>query len=104
MGKQTKDGEDFKPGQTKELDENAADTEALTIFYETLYQQKPESKMAAEFLLKHGLLPHDEAEKLFKKLGKTGASKSGGSSSSKPKPKVPPARLSSVRAPETARS
>ena len=66
--------EDFLPGQTKELDPNGADTEALTIFYTTLYQQKPESELAAKTLLQFGLLPggEEEAKKLMKKLGKAG--------------------------------
>ena len=82
MGKQTASGDDFKPGQTKELNPTAADTEALTIFYETLYEQKPDSRMAQEFLLKHGLLPWKEAEAVNKKLGSKASS-----SASKPKPK-----------------
>ena len=48
--------EDWLPGQTKELSESAADTEALKCFYETLYEQRPDSEMAAKFLLQHGLL------------------------------------------------
>ena len=32
----------------------APDTEALTTFYTTLYQQRPNSEMAAKFLLQHG--------------------------------------------------
>ena len=56
------------PGQTKELPPNAADTEALITFYESLYQQRPDSKMAADFLLKHGLLEYDVAEDLHKKM------------------------------------
>jgi len=86
MGKQTASGEDYKPGQTKELNANAADTEALTTFYETLYTQRPDSKMAADFLLKHGLLPWDEAEALNKKMGKaTSSSKPSGGGAKKAK-------------------
>ena len=81
MGKQTASGDDFKPGQTKELNPTAADTEALTIFYETLYEQRPDSRMAQEFLVKHGLLGWKEAEAVNKKLGNKAAA------SSKPKPK-----------------
>ena len=83
--------EDFLPGQTKELAENAADTEALTIFYTTLYQQRPDSEMAAKFLLQHGLLEEDEATRLVKKFGKSGGSSKA---ASKPKPKVQDASLS----------
>jgi hypothetical protein len=98
--------EDFLPGQTKELNPNAPDTEALVTFYETLYQQRPDSEMAARFLLQHGLLPEDEAKKLVKKFGVKkgggGSSSSGGAkakpkasdddfqSKPKPKPKKPP--------------
>ena len=77
--------EDFKPGQTKELDPNAADTEALTTFYETLYEQRPDSEMAARWLLQHGLLPEDDIAKVLKKYGKGGSANSsskGGSKSS----------------------
>ena len=85
--KQTADGDDYKPGQTKELNSNAADTEALTTFYETLYRQTPDSKMAAEFLLKHGLLEYDEADELNKKMGKVAAKSAASSGGSKPKAK-----------------
>ena len=85
MGKQTADGEDYKPGQTKELNPNAADTEALTTFYTTLYEQKPDSKIAAEFLLRHGLLSHDEAADLNKKMGKSAGGSKGGGGGKKPK-------------------
>lgn len=88
MGKQTASGDDYKPGQTKELNANAADTEALTCFYETLYQQRPDSKMAADFLVKHGLLPWDEAEKVNKTMSKATSSSKGGGGGSKAKTKV----------------
>ena len=77
------DKSNWLPGQTKELPEAAADTEALKTFYSTLYEQRPGSEMAARFLLQHGLLEHDDAVRLNKKLGKGTAAKSG-SSSSKP--------------------
>ena len=83
--------EDFKPGQTKELNPNAPDTEALTIFYETLYQQRPDSEMAQRFLVQHGLLPEDEAKKLVKVLGVKAKSSSGGGSSGGGKTKKPAA-------------
>uniref|UniRef100_A0A7S3AG04 Uncharacterized protein n=1 Tax=Haptolina ericina TaxID=156174 RepID=A0A7S3AG04_9EUKA len=57
------------PGQTKSLDPNAADTDALTLFYESLHKQRPDSEMASRWLLQYGLLPHDEAAKLHKELG-----------------------------------
>ena len=60
----------------QELNPTAPDTEALTTFYTTLYQQRPNSEMAAKFLLQHGLLPggEDEAKRLVKKFGKAGSS------------------------------
>lgn len=68
-----------KPGQTMEHDESTPDGPALKIFYETLLQQRPESAMAAEWLLKRGLLEDDLAKSWLKKLGKdkktTGATK-----------------------------
>ena len=67
----------------------AADTEALITFYETLYEQRPDSRMAQEFMVKHGLLEWDEAEKVNKKLLKGGGKSSGGGgSSSKSKAKA----------------
>jgi len=68
--------EDFLPGQTKELDPNAADTEALTNFYQSLLRQRPESEMAQRWLLQYGLLPggEDEAKAMIKKLGKSAPS------------------------------
>lgn len=60
------------PGQTKALDPNAADTDALTLFYESLHKQRPDSEMASRWLLQHGLLPEEEAQRLFKLYGKSG--------------------------------
>ena len=82
------------PGQTKALDEKAADAEALKIFYTTLYQQRPDSEMAPRWLLQHGLLERDVAEKLCKTLKKEtkGASSSGSKHAppkKKPKPPAP---------------
>ena len=57
------DKSNWLPGQTKELPEAAADTEALKTFYSTLYEQRPDSEMAARFLMQHGLLEEDEAKK-----------------------------------------
>jgi len=81
--KETASGEEYKPGQTKELPENAQDTEALTTFYTTLLQQRPDSKMAQEFCVKHGLLEWDQAEVLNKNLIKAGGGSKSASSSSK---------------------
>ena len=57
------------PGQTKALDPNATDTDALTLFYESLHKQRPDSEMASRWLLQYGLLLEDEAAKLHKLLG-----------------------------------
>jgi hypothetical protein len=38
------------------------------VFYETLLRQRPESAMAQEWCVSYGVLPHDEAEKLNKKV------------------------------------
>ena len=77
--------EDFFPGQTKELDPNAADTEALITFYQSLYKQRPDSEMAQKWLLQFGQFPdgEEESKKWFKIHGKGGATKSS-STASKP--------------------
>ncbi len=49
------------------------------VFYETLYQQKPSSEMAQEWVLTYGILSHADAQKLFDKVNKR---KNGPSSSS----------------------
>ena len=54
-------------------------------FYTTLYEQRPDSKIAAEFLLRHGLLSHDEAADLNKKMGKSAGGSKGGGGGKKPK-------------------
>ena len=79
----------MKPGQTKTLDPNAADTESLTTFYETLYEARPDSEMAARFLVQYGLLDEDEASRLCKKYGiaKKGGKAAASSGGSKPKSK-----------------
>jgi len=46
------------PGQKKDTPN---ELNGARIFYETLRQQKPKSKMAEEYLLKFGLLPYEEA-------------------------------------------
>lgn len=57
------------------------------VFYETLYRQRPESEMAQEWCVNYGVLPEEEAAKLYKKIQKRkAAAKSvGGSSSPGPK-------------------
>jgi hypothetical protein len=69
---------------SQELPPDGADTEALTTFYTTLLQQRPDSEMAARFCVQYGLLPEDEAKVLAKKFAKT----SGAKSTSKPASKV----------------
>jgi hypothetical protein len=71
-----------KAGQTMEHDETTPDGPAVKIFYETLLQQRPDSAMAAEWLLKRGLLVDDVAQTWLKKLGNK-----KGSTASKPAPK-----------------
>lgn len=46
------------PGQKRDT---PAETDALRKFYATLREEKPESAMAEEWLLAHGLLPRAEA-------------------------------------------
>jgi len=87
------------PGQTKELDLKAPDAEALKIFYTTLHSQRPESEMAIKWLLQHGLLERDEAERqsklLLKGKGKSIPAKHKASDkdfAELPKKKVQPAK------------
>lgn len=42
----------------------------LRIFYETLYQQKPTSKMAEKWCLEYGVLSYEKANELFNKMKK----------------------------------
>mmetsp|Transcript_24975 Transcript_24975/g.34424 ORF Transcript_24975/g.34424 Transcript_24975/m.34424 type:complete len:152 (+) Transcript_24975:117-572(+) len=53
------------------------ETDSLRKFYVSLRTQRPDSEMAEVYLMEHGLLPKDEAEKAFKKKLKQ---KSGGAS------------------------
>jgi len=71
------------PGQTKELSASAADSEALKSFYSSLHEQRPDSEMASRWLLQHGLLERDEAEKLAKQFKKPAPSKSAPSKTAK---------------------
>lgn len=38
------------------------------VFYETLLRQKPESEMAQEWCVAYGVLPEEEAQKIYKKV------------------------------------
>jgi len=51
------------PGQKKDT---PGELNGARIFYESLRQQNPKSKMAEEYLLKHGLLPYEEAAAIVK--------------------------------------
>jgi len=56
------------PGQRYATPE---DGDSLRIFYETLHQQRPESRLAEKWLLEHGLCSSkDEALKIQKKFAK----------------------------------
>jgi len=66
------------PGQKKDT---PGELDGGRIFYESLRQQNPKSKMAEEYLLKHGLLTYDEAvaimQSQMKSKGKPSATKNG---------------------------
>ncbi len=52
------------------------------VFYETLYNQRPDSEMAQEWCVAYGVLSDEDAAKLYKKIQKRkAAAKSVGSSS-----------------------
>jgi len=51
------------PGQKKDT---PGELNGARIFYESLRQQNPKSNMAEEYLLKHGLLPYEEAAAIVK--------------------------------------
>jgi hypothetical protein len=53
------------PGQTKATPE---ENEPLRIFYESLYRQKPTSKMAEQYCLDHGLLPLERAQEVYDRI------------------------------------
>jgi len=63
-----------KPKKTWEMPGQKKDTphelDGGRIFYESLRKQKPESKMAEEYMLRHGLLPRQEAQMLVDKMVK----------------------------------
>ncbi|KAL0323192.1 UNVERIFIED_CONTAM: hypothetical protein Sangu_1938500 [Sesamum angustifolium] len=50
------------PGQKRDRPE---ERDPLRIFYETLYKQVPASEMAAIWMMESGLLPKEEAKKIF---------------------------------------
>ncbi|KAK9755075.1 hypothetical protein RND81_01G000700 [Saponaria officinalis] len=52
------------PGQKRDPPEQR---DPLRIFYETLYQQKPSSELAALWMMESGLLPLEEANKVYEK-------------------------------------
>ena len=65
---------DFLPGQKKPRpDEN----DPRRIFYTSLLSENPDSKMALNWLLQHGLLPKEQAQKLVKKQEKLKKTKTG---------------------------
>lgn len=76
------------PGQRKDIPH---ELDGGRIFYESLRKQIPTSKMAEEYLLKHGLLPLEEAQKIVDKMEEAKQNKSGsakkksGSTRSSPK-------------------
>ena len=92
------------PGQKKDPPEEG---DSLRKFYVSLRKQIPESVMAEQWLVEHGLLPADEAAKAYKKFlirkgrdpKKKKAGGSSGSKPSKPKPKPNPAVKKEPKAP-----
>ncbi|XP_022873205.1 uncharacterized protein LOC111392168 isoform X2 [Olea europaea var. sylvestris] len=64
------------PGQKRDSPE---ERDPLRIFYETLYEQVPSSEMAAIWMMESGLLPKEEAKKVFEKKQKKGQEQSLGS-------------------------
>ncbi|KAF3327090.1 ABC transporter F family member 4 [Carex littledalei] len=59
------------PGQKHDPPE---ERDPLRIFYESLYHQVPDSEMAAIWMMEWGLLPEDEAKKVFQKKKLNGIS------------------------------
>ena len=58
---------DFKPGQKYPT---PSPGNGDRVFYETLYQQKPTSEMAQEWVIAYGVLENDDALKLYTALCK----------------------------------
>jgi len=60
--KEEEEEENFMPGQRYATPE---DGDSLRIFYTTLLEQRPESKLALKWILEHGLCPsYDKAVEL----------------------------------------
>jgi hypothetical protein len=71
------------PGQTKETPD---ETDPIRKFYESLSTQKPDSAMAQKWLMQHGMLPREVAQKLHDKLKRSAqAKKAKGSAPAKPR-------------------
>jgi len=73
--KKTSKKKSAKPRKTYEMPGQKKDTphelDGGRIFYESLRKQIPASKIAEEYLLRHGLLPRKEAQKIVDKMEKT---------------------------------
>jgi len=67
------------PGQKKDTPH---ELDGGRIFYESLRKQIPTSKMAEEYLLRHGLLPKEEAEKVVERMEEAKIKKSGSTKTS----------------------
>lgn len=59
--------EPMKEGQKKPTPPPA---EATRVFYESLFRQNPNSKMALQWCIQHGVLEGDELKDALKKLAK----------------------------------
>eukprot|EP00590_Aulacoseira_subarctica_P006875 CAMPEP_0172417676 /NCGR_PEP_ID=MMETSP1064-20121228/4208_1 /TAXON_ID=202472 /ORGANISM="Aulacoseira subarctica , Strain CCAP 1002/5" /LENGTH=131 /DNA_ID=CAMNT_0013156165 /DNA_START=29 /DNA_END=421 /DNA_ORIENTATION=+ len=73
-----KEVEELKPGQKYPTPTPGF---ADRVFYETLLRQRPGSEMAQEWCVSYGVLPDDEAIKLYDKVMKRKKIKTGGSPS-----------------------
>ncbi|KAI3863608.1 hypothetical protein MKX03_031659 [Papaver bracteatum] len=58
------------PGQKRDPPE---ERDPLRIFYESLYEQRPDSEMAALWMMECGLFPVDEAKKVYEQKNKNQA-------------------------------
>lgn len=63
------------------------------VFYETLFQQRPDSEMAQEWVLTYGILSAEDAQKLMDKMNRR---KNGGSSNAGKVMKSPERKPSSA--------
>eukprot|EP01040_Poterioochromonas_malhamensis_P009667 gene9667-10494_t len=75
------------------------------VFYETLYQQRPDSEMAQEWCIAYGILEPDQAKKLYEKIQRRKSGKvespvksSKTASASKASAKAPPAKPANTSA------